>query len=381
MIEFKCSMCGEGMEAPESLAGQSVKCPKCGALRRVPGQTRPAAPTNRGKPLLIGAVIVGVIAAAGVGGYLAMRQGPPKEARPKAAQEQGPAQNESELAQLRAENAQLKAKIAKAEAMPSPPPPVQAAPEPPSPPQQFAPTTAPPPVPKGVTLSGSAYVVRQGGQSDILRGFHVTLIQDTVSAEVLRNALLIVVQDYKSKASDKRKEAAKYRKESIEVLAKADDEDAKEFDGNAERYSQILAKVTGPADSAAALRLLGATCYVNTDPQKDQFRKQIADAEIDGRYASHKISRMDADIQHMEVANIREPTAEARKQVVRDFVESIQIATTTTDVQGAYKFTDAPTNAYIFAMFDTRDGFMMWAIPVQGSGSKDLFNDTALVSH
>ncbi len=43
MIEFKCSQCGETMQAPESLAGETEKCPKCGALRRVPGQ--PGVPT------------------------------------------------------------------------------------------------------------------------------------------------------------------------------------------------------------------------------------------------------------------------------------------------------------------------------------------------
>ena len=36
MIEFKCSQCGEDMEAPQSLAGQTESCPRCGALRRVP---------------------------------------------------------------------------------------------------------------------------------------------------------------------------------------------------------------------------------------------------------------------------------------------------------------------------------------------------------
>ncbi|MEX0776121.1 MAG: hypothetical protein WD042_10480 [Phycisphaeraceae bacterium] len=43
MIDFKCSQCGEGMEAPESLAGQTQECPKCGAMRRVPGSRSPDA--------------------------------------------------------------------------------------------------------------------------------------------------------------------------------------------------------------------------------------------------------------------------------------------------------------------------------------------------
>lgn len=36
MIEYRCRVCGEGMESPQSLAGQTEKCPKCGLLNRVP---------------------------------------------------------------------------------------------------------------------------------------------------------------------------------------------------------------------------------------------------------------------------------------------------------------------------------------------------------
>lgn len=61
MIAFKCSLCGEGMEAPQSLAGQVEKCPKCGSLNRVPPQAQAVPPprvppsgrrAKRGKPLL-----------------------------------------------------------------------------------------------------------------------------------------------------------------------------------------------------------------------------------------------------------------------------------------------------------------------------------------
>ncbi|MCE5326078.1 MAG: hypothetical protein ABFD92_11535 [Planctomycetaceae bacterium] len=204
-------------------------------------------------------------------------------------------------------------------------------------PSSKTPTIASPLVPKGVDVSGAAYVVRRNGQSDILRGFHVTLIQASAPAQVLERALTTVVQNCKSESVDWHKEAAEGRRKYGEMESSTDDNDpdsyekkcAKEADSKAEKYSQILAKVEGPVDSAAALTLIESTGYVN---------------------------------------------------VIRDFVDNIKIAATTTDVQGTYKFTDAPTSAYIFAMFDTKDGFLMWAIPVQGSGSKDLFNDTALPS-
>ncbi|MBN1556192.1 MAG: hypothetical protein JXA11_15735 [Phycisphaerae bacterium] len=119
------------MESPDSQAGQPEECPNCGSLNRVPVpkptiQPRPNDPPHhvspqRGpasgrKPLLVGAIVTGVIVVA-VGGYLAMRQESPKETTHKAVQEPGPAQkqNESELARLRTENAQLKAKIANVE--------------------------------------------------------------------------------------------------------------------------------------------------------------------------------------------------------------------------------------------------------------------------
>ena len=164
-------------------------------------------------------------------------------------------------------------------------------------------------LPKVVNVSGSAYVVRQGGESDILRGLHVTLIRGTVPQAVLENALTMVARGEESAS-------ARWSDSSFERWA--------------ELYSYFRAKVAGPGDSAAALALIEKRGYLD---------------------------------------------------VVRYVVDSTQIAATTTDVQGAYKFTNAPENAYIFAMFDTKDGFLLWAIPVKGEGSKDLFNDTALVSH
>jgi DNA-directed RNA polymerase subunit RPC12/RpoP len=35
MIYFKCSQCGASMEAPDSLKGQLLACPKCGSHQTV----------------------------------------------------------------------------------------------------------------------------------------------------------------------------------------------------------------------------------------------------------------------------------------------------------------------------------------------------------
>ena len=40
MIEFKCGQCGAEMEAPDSLAGQTERCPECGFLNRVSPEGR-----------------------------------------------------------------------------------------------------------------------------------------------------------------------------------------------------------------------------------------------------------------------------------------------------------------------------------------------------
>lgn len=50
MIEFKCSQCGEGMEAPQSLAGEMLECPKCGLPNRVPSLGAPDGLAPAGDP-------------------------------------------------------------------------------------------------------------------------------------------------------------------------------------------------------------------------------------------------------------------------------------------------------------------------------------------
>jgi hypothetical protein len=44
MIGFKCGNCGEDMESPEGLAGETLNCPRCGSVRRVPPQAAIASP-------------------------------------------------------------------------------------------------------------------------------------------------------------------------------------------------------------------------------------------------------------------------------------------------------------------------------------------------
>lgn len=36
MIEFRCSQCGEALEAPDSMAGEKLQCPKCRFPEKIP---------------------------------------------------------------------------------------------------------------------------------------------------------------------------------------------------------------------------------------------------------------------------------------------------------------------------------------------------------
>jgi DNA-directed RNA polymerase subunit RPC12/RpoP len=50
VIDFKCEFCGEGMEAPHSLAGQAQECTTCGLLNRVPRLEVPRDLSQRAAP-------------------------------------------------------------------------------------------------------------------------------------------------------------------------------------------------------------------------------------------------------------------------------------------------------------------------------------------
>lgn len=264
----------------------------------------------------------------------------------------------SELARLRAENAQLNAKIAKTETA------------------QTAQPTASSPVPKGVTVSGAAYVVRQSGQSDILRGFRVTVIQRTVPEKVYRKALTAVVQKYKNRVAELRKKAADGKEFGQKPQKSYFWEQIKEVERKEQMYSRLLANVSGPVDSVDALKLIDKANEESLTGRPIENR-ELELLSVKKAYLDDRITKLNSEIQEALLADKR-VTGDS-EHVLRDLVDSIRIVSTTTDRKGAYKFTDAPTNAYIFAMFDTADGFMLWAIPVQGSGSKDLFNDTALI--
>ena len=67
MIYYKCDSCGEGMEAPESIVGDSLLCPGCGCSVIVPAEEERAV---REAVLPRWAIIVIVAAFLGAGGIV-----------------------------------------------------------------------------------------------------------------------------------------------------------------------------------------------------------------------------------------------------------------------------------------------------------------------
>ena len=145
MAKEKCLNCGRGIGDLETayIWNERIVCRSCYV------KLQPRSGVSKGLLLVLGTVVV-----AAIGGAAFWISGPTRPPAPAAVRAPTVASaapeptSNAELERLRAENARLVRQVA---ARPS------------------APAFTAPPAPKGVAVSGSAYVVRQGGQSDILR--------------------------------------------------------------------------------------------------------------------------------------------------------------------------------------------------------------------
>jgi DNA-directed RNA polymerase subunit RPC12/RpoP len=89
-VKFKCPKCGQSIEAPGDMAGQVAECPTCQTSIRIPELRRPAAsppraplpvatstPTTKRTsvvPIVIGAVVFGVVVIGALIGFMAWRK-------------------------------------------------------------------------------------------------------------------------------------------------------------------------------------------------------------------------------------------------------------------------------------------------------------------
>ena len=54
MIQFKCQQCQESLEAPLSLEGENLSCPKCGFDQAIPAPLSGGDSVNRSDPITVG---------------------------------------------------------------------------------------------------------------------------------------------------------------------------------------------------------------------------------------------------------------------------------------------------------------------------------------
>ena len=304
MIEFKCGQCGAEMEAPDSLAGGVERCPQCGSPNRVPKPVRPAtvapkplaelsqaAPTvphagplsngpaarsarNR-KPLLILAAIAGVVAVAAVGGFLAGHIGRSNPLQSKSvAGDQAPKAPSSAMAPVQAPAAP-RAVTAQAPPIPG--------------------ETASPTPPTTRSISGSVWLTKKNGSSDIMRGMTVAILQQTIEGKDVAEAMLLEVpkweklaKDYRDMAADCRKNMEKYEFSTGDWAKMAKDEEAEadKKDKMATKLREIASHPPAVYDTLEAYRLLkeGSTCQYLVGLPLSGIMVQSTTTNVDGKY-------------------------------------------------------------------------------------------------
>jgi hypothetical protein len=186
-----------------------------------------------------------------------------------------------------------------------------------------------------VRVSGGAWVIRRDGRSDLLRGLRVSIVNDTVPADVLRPLVLANAKELDQEATDARNQA-KEMNELGAGFGKHDEERAARLDAQAANGRHALKGLPTDLDQLAALKLLTA---------------------------SH----------HYGIPSLRAVAA------------ATQIASTRTNVDGKYMLTAeiTPGSYYLHAEFDSTAGLVQWLIPLDASrdidSQIDLFNETAAV--
>ncbi len=188
------------------------------------------------------------------------------------------------------------------------------------------------------SVSGAAWVIRANGDSTILRGLKVTVMSSQIATASIKPIAERTASLLKESAAEHRSAAADERKRYPSLISKDYDpgslEDvwAKEADAKASETIAWMNRLEATTDTSDALKAIDKSSYV---------------------------------------------------KMVQAVVDAATVKSASTNVKGEYSIADLPGGKYyIQAMFDTRDGFLLWAVPVTINGanvSVDLFNDSALV--
>jgi hypothetical protein len=289
--------------------------PHAGPLSNGPVE-RPA--RNR-KPLLILAAIAGVVAVAAVGGFLAGHIGRSNSLQSKSvAGDQAPKATVSAMAPVQAPAAP-RAVTAQAPPIPG--------------------ETASPTPPTTRSISGSVWLTKKNGSSDIMRGMTVALLQQTVAGKDVAEAMLLEVpkweklaKDYRDMAADCRKNMEKYEFSTGDWAKMAKDEEAEadKKDKMATKLREIASHPPAVYDTLEAYRLL-----------KEASTNRVVGLPLSG----------------------------------------IMLQSTTTNVDGKYRLTNVQAGKYyLYGISGSEEYLVEWITPVTVESqdvSSDLFNDNA----
>jgi len=222
MIEFKCGQCGAEMEAPQSQAGGVERCPQCGSPNRVPKLARPAAVAP--EPMAELSPAAPTVPHAGP-----LSNGPAARS----------ARNRKRVLILAA----IAGGVAVAAVG-----------------GYFATVHI-----ARRSISGSVWLTRKNGTSDIMRGTTVAILQQTIGGKDVAEAILPKVPEweelakkYRDMAADSRKNMQKYGDSDGTWAKYAKDEDAvaDKDEKLAAKLREIASDPPATYDTLEAYRLL-----------------------------------------------------------------------------------------------------------------------------
>ena len=228
-----------------------------------------------------------------------------------------------ELRRLREENERLRAQAARA---------AQSAQSP----AAAAPASLEKP-PKLTTISGSAWLTREGGDSDVLRGLRIRLLSSATPKEAVARSLQHNVKQWRD-------------------WEKFENDQAKQYANEEFMKDTVTAAHKEAADSESRAKAVEAT--ISQLPATMDVRRAYSMAVDSSQY---KVPSFDA------------------------VVDATAMYETKTDVNGKYTLRDLPVGSYYLqAEIDSSKHFVEWLIPILADGtdmSIDIENGTAITIH
>ena len=291
---------------------------------------------------------------------------PNEQSIPKAATAVSPTTDRSalELAKLRAENQAMREELAKKqEALVRQTPAPQPKPENPT-----------PPPPLVGTVSGSAWINKEDGSSNMQRGLKIALLRPTVDRHVLADCLTLAAADWQKSIDEDLANIAE--KGTGEEVQKFYEESVKSKKVGLEAIKAAIQSLPDRLDLQEAMALIKKLTYTYDRAAHDSHvRAKILELRNQG-------SRRSAEFLEL----LTSYSSQVRNGVPQfgPVVVECSVKESRTDADGKYRMDDVPLgDYYVHAVIDTKVFFDEWVIPVHVDGKKitkqDIFNDNAAV--